>query len=266
MLDDSEKGKRVISLALFRALLFQADKCPTLNKHAKKILLAPKPAPILESILRSTSIRCREKIFLITLLCLDHGQYTLGTLSYVIGQKANGYKELPDFPLEAPDPSVRNVEILPSPTSQHDTPRKSATSTAGKKKANTGEKFYSDEDEEDTSTEGPDDEDDDDEEVEEEDDEQEDNEEEDEEGEDEEDDEDEDEENAAKKAKPATNRTRDYEQLDARLSTTVEKQPAGHESSAEESDEEEDEEESESEESSEEEEDDQPKQPVQGLL
>ena len=179
----------------------------------------------------------------------------------MIGQKANGYKELPDFPLEAPDPSVRNVEVLPSPTSQHDTPRKSATTTAGKKKASTGEKFYSDEDEEDTSTEGPDDEDDDDEEEEEDDEEE--DEDEDEEGE--EDDEDEDEVNAVKKAKPATNRARDYEQLDTRLSTTVEKQSADHESSAEESDEDEDEEESESEESSEEEEDEQPKQPVQSL-
>jgi hypothetical protein len=41
---------------LRRAILFQSDKCPALSKHAKKILLAPKPAPILESIIRSKSV------------------------------------------------------------------------------------------------------------------------------------------------------------------------------------------------------------------
>jgi len=34
------------------ALLFQADKCPSFSKHAKKILLAPKPAPSLDSVIR----------------------------------------------------------------------------------------------------------------------------------------------------------------------------------------------------------------------
>ena len=174
----------------------------------------------------------------------------MGTLSYVIGQKANGYKELPDFPLEAPDPGVRNVEILPSPTSQHDSPRKSATTAAGKKKANTGEKFYSDDDEEGTSTEGPDDDDDDDEEEEDDDEEE----------EDEDEEEEEDEDDDVEKAKPSAKKTREYEQLDARSSSTVEKQSEGQETSEEES-----EEESESEESSDEDEEEGPQQPVQYL-
>lgn len=29
----------------------------------------------------------------------------------MIDAKANGYQELPSFPEEAPDPSVRNVEV-----------------------------------------------------------------------------------------------------------------------------------------------------------
>ena len=43
----------IMALCAFSsALLLQTDKCPTLSKHAKKILLAPKPAPILDSIAR----------------------------------------------------------------------------------------------------------------------------------------------------------------------------------------------------------------------
>ena len=48
-----------------RALLIQTDKCPTLSKHAKKILLAPKPAPILESIIRGEIILKKLNIGLI---------------------------------------------------------------------------------------------------------------------------------------------------------------------------------------------------------
>jgi len=70
----------------------------------------------------------------------------------VIGQKAVGYKDLPDFPLEPPDPSVRNVEIIIPSTPKHDLSRKSSaaggTTSGGKKKSGTNEKFYSDEDEE----------------------------------------------------------------------------------------------------------------------
>ena len=41
------------------ALLIQTDKCPTLSKQAKKILLAAKPAPFLESIIRGRWISMR---------------------------------------------------------------------------------------------------------------------------------------------------------------------------------------------------------------
>ena len=42
----------------------------------------------------------------------DRDQYQLGTLSHVINTRATGYQELPDWPEVAPDPSVRNVEVV----------------------------------------------------------------------------------------------------------------------------------------------------------
>ncbi|CAF1606473.1 unnamed protein product [Adineta ricciae] len=189
---------------LLRALLFQADKCPALSKHAKKILLASKPAPLLESIVR------------------NHDQYTLGTLSYVIGQAVPGYTDLPDYPLEPSDSSIRNVEVIRPSLSQDESPRK--PSSGGKKKSTTSEKFYSDEEENDenegTSTEGPDDEEEEDEDG------DEDEDDENEEEEENEDDEDEDDE------KPTKNihQTNEYEQLDARSPTIIENQPESHES------------------------------------
>lgn len=217
---------------LIRALLFQSDKCPALSKNAKKILLAPKPAPVFESIIR------------------DHAQYTLGTLSYAIGQKATGYQDLPDFPLEPPDPTVRNVEIIrPATPSQREQSRKSGattgTASGGKKKPGKDAKFYSDEeDEEEASTEGPDD----DEEEEGSGDEEEEEEEDDDDEEEEEGDEDEEE-----KPKQIIKKTNDYEQLDTRLPNFV-ANPSSSSSEEEDSDEE-----SESEESTDDDDDDEVK-------
>ena len=45
-------------------------------------------------------------------LILDRSQYQLGSLSHMIDAKAAGYQELPDFPEEQPDPTVRNVEVF----------------------------------------------------------------------------------------------------------------------------------------------------------
>ena len=42
----------------------------------------------------------------------DRDQYQLGTLSHLINMKATGYQQLPDWPEVAPDPSVRNVEVV----------------------------------------------------------------------------------------------------------------------------------------------------------
>jgi len=46
----------------------------------------------------------------------DREQFQLGSLSHYINTKANGYQELPPYPLEAPDPKAREVETAPSVT------------------------------------------------------------------------------------------------------------------------------------------------------
>lgn len=63
-----------------------------LSRYAKKILLAPKPAPVLESSFK------------------DRIHWQLGSLSHAINSEVVGYTPLSDFPSEAPDPSVRDVE------------------------------------------------------------------------------------------------------------------------------------------------------------
>ncbi|XP_033022721.1 AP-3 complex subunit beta-2 isoform X1 [Lacerta agilis] len=75
-----------------RQLIVPTEKSGALNKYAKKLFLAQKPAPILESSFK------------------DRDHFQLGSLSHLLNAKAVGYQELPDWPSEAPDPSVRNVE------------------------------------------------------------------------------------------------------------------------------------------------------------
>uniref|UniRef100_A0A182SNV4 AP-3 complex subunit beta C-terminal domain-containing protein n=1 Tax=Anopheles maculatus TaxID=74869 RepID=A0A182SNV4_9DIPT len=59
---------------------------------ARRIFLSEKPAPTLES--------------------MYHGrrQYQLGSLSHYLNMPTNGYQDLPAWPMEAPDTTVRNVE------------------------------------------------------------------------------------------------------------------------------------------------------------
>jgi AP-3 complex subunit beta len=61
-------------------------------QHAKKIFLVTKPAPVIES---------RFK---------DREVFQLGSLSHFLNSRATGYQDLPNYPEEAPDASVRNVE------------------------------------------------------------------------------------------------------------------------------------------------------------
>ncbi|XP_058623655.1 AP-3 complex subunit beta-2 isoform X5 [Onychostoma macrolepis] len=79
-----------------RQLIVPTDKSGALNKYAKKLFLALKPAPILESPFK------------------DRDHFQLGSLSHLLNAKAGGYQELPDWPESAPDPSVRNVEVKDS--------------------------------------------------------------------------------------------------------------------------------------------------------
>ncbi|XP_060743171.1 AP-3 complex subunit beta-2 isoform X2 [Tachysurus vachellii] len=76
-----------------RQLIVPVDKSGALSKYAKKLFLALKPAPVLESPFK------------------DRDHYQLGSLSHLLNTKAGGYQELPDWPESAPDPSVRNVEV-----------------------------------------------------------------------------------------------------------------------------------------------------------
>ncbi|XP_066095455.1 AP-3 complex subunit beta-2 isoform X1 [Saccopteryx bilineata] len=76
-----------------RQLIVPSEQGGVLSRHAKKLFLAPKPAPVLESSFK------------------DRDHFQLGSLSHLLNAKATGYQELPDWPEEAPDPSVRNVEV-----------------------------------------------------------------------------------------------------------------------------------------------------------
>lgn len=84
-----------------------------------------------------------RKLYLMTCFhSIDRDQYQLGTLSHILNNKTTGYKDLPEWPQEAPDPSVRNVEIpVPEVT----------TKKSERKKAAKDKSFYS---ESETSSEG----------------------------------------------------------------------------------------------------------------
>uniref|UniRef100_A0A8C7HRA7 AP-3 complex subunit beta n=1 Tax=Oncorhynchus kisutch TaxID=8019 RepID=A0A8C7HRA7_ONCKI len=107
-----------------RQLIVPNDKNGALSKYAHRILLAPKPAPVLESAYK------------------DRDRYQLGTLSHTINTKASGYLELSDWPAVAPDQSVRNVEVIEPVKIHHSITVKS------KPAKSSDDKFYSDSGEE----------------------------------------------------------------------------------------------------------------------
>ncbi|XP_076039597.1 adaptor related protein complex 3 subunit ruby isoform X2 [Oratosquilla oratoria] len=111
---------------LMRALVFppQGHEDNKLAKHAKKIFLTTKPAPVQQSSFK------------------DRDQFQLGTLSHLINARAVGYQDLPGFPDVPPDPSVRNVEV---PEPWIDRPHKATTK---KSKTPKSKAFYSDDEEE----------------------------------------------------------------------------------------------------------------------
>ncbi|KAK2521247.1 Ap3b1 [Columba livia] len=106
-----------------RQLIVPNEKSGALSKYAKKIFLAQKPAPLLESPFK------------------DRDHFQLGTLSHTLNSRATGYLELSDWPEVAPDPSVRNVDVAES--------AKEWTGILGKtKREKPAEKFYSESEEE----------------------------------------------------------------------------------------------------------------------
>ncbi|KAM6363148.1 AP-3 complex subunit beta-1 isoform 1-T1 [Pluvialis apricaria] len=106
-----------------RQLIVPNERSGALSKYAKKIFLAQKPAPLLESPFK------------------DRDHFQLGTLSHTLNSRATGYLELSDWPEVAPDPSVRNVDVAES--------AKEWTGILGKtRKEKPTKKFYSESEEE----------------------------------------------------------------------------------------------------------------------
>ena len=101
-----------------RAVLFPAGEPGKISKHAKKIFLAAKPPPKIES-----KFATRD-------------EYQLGSLSHFINARAAGYQDLPSYPEVAPDPSVRVVEVAKPPENSWKKPEKSgkASKTGSSKK------------------------------------------------------------------------------------------------------------------------------------
>ncbi|XP_061533864.1 AP-3 complex subunit beta-2 isoform X13 [Phycodurus eques] len=116
-----------------RQLIVPTEKSGALSKYAKKLFLALKPAPVLESPFK------------------DRDHFQLGSLSHLLNAKTGGYQELPDWPEAAPDPSVRNVEscqvfsLLERVTTLTSVPEWTKCSSREKRKEKKVEKpFYSD--------------------------------------------------------------------------------------------------------------------------
>uniref|UniRef100_A0A8C1QBZ6 AP-3 complex subunit beta n=1 Tax=Cyprinus carpio TaxID=7962 RepID=A0A8C1QBZ6_CYPCA len=104
-----------------RQLIVPTDKSGALSKYAKKLFLALKPAPVLQSTFK------------------DRDHFQLGSLSHLLNAKAAGYQELPDWPESVPDPSVRNVEVKDSIPDWS-----KCTSRKDRKEKKTEKPFYSD--------------------------------------------------------------------------------------------------------------------------
>ncbi|XP_018017537.1 AP-3 complex subunit beta-2 [Hyalella azteca] len=104
---------------LLRAVVLPStgDAPSIFTANAKGLFMAYKPPPQHQSTFK------------------DREQFQLGTLSHFINARASGYKDLPDFPEEAPDPTVRSVpEFADSVSPKHKTVKKTSK---------TAKKFYS---------------------------------------------------------------------------------------------------------------------------
>jgi AP-3 complex subunit beta len=97
------------------------------------------------------------KYFTLINLFSDSDQFQLGTLSHAINIKVNGYKNLPDFPTVAPDPTVRNVpipvkeEIAQSGTKSGGSSKTAKISSQSSNNKDLEENFYSNDDEDNKS-------------------------------------------------------------------------------------------------------------------
>ena len=111
-----------------RAILFPQGEPGKISKHAKKIFLAAKPPPKIES-----KFATRD-------------EYQLGSLSHFINARANEYQDLPDYPEVPPDPKVRQVEVAKPPENNWSKKDNPARSSKGKAPAAKKEKSFYDSD------------------------------------------------------------------------------------------------------------------------
>ncbi|CAO1380370.1 unnamed protein product [Diamesa hyperborea] len=109
-----------------KPFIFPKNKDSILFQHAKKIFLATKPAPQLQS-----KYTGREK-------------YQLGTMSHYLNTRLTGYQNLPDFPETAPDNTVRNVESPGDRPSETPVKQVSQKIQNNKTKVKKAKNFYSD--------------------------------------------------------------------------------------------------------------------------
>lgn len=84
-----------------------------LLQNAKKIFLATKPAPLLESKFKGALRECLLCILFYSLsipifIIAERQQYTLGSLSHYVSGRALGYVPLPQFPSESTPSSLRD--------------------------------------------------------------------------------------------------------------------------------------------------------------
>lgn len=121
-----------------KPFIFPTNGPTILSQNAKKIFLAQKPAPLLES-----KYKGRE-------------QFQLGSLSHYLNVRANGYHDLPPFPKNAPDSSVRGVENVVEATETETNEYSELSAWANKKASNkaskTDKSFYSDSENEGSGT------------------------------------------------------------------------------------------------------------------
>mmetsp|Transcript_27495 Transcript_27495/g.38256 ORF Transcript_27495/g.38256 Transcript_27495/m.38256 type:complete len:840 (+) Transcript_27495:106-2625(+) len=115
---DIRDKTRVLRLMIFDP----EDKAPELKEISRDLILTKKPAPSAE---RPSAQRGER--------------YSLSTLSHMMNHTVSGYQAIPDWPEEAPDPSVRNVDIIGTTLPLDDGPFYS------NEESENDESFYSDE-------------------------------------------------------------------------------------------------------------------------
>ena len=116
-----------------RAILFPKGEPGKISKHVKKIFLATKPAPKIES------------------KFANRDEFQLGSLSHFINARAAGYQDLPSHPEVAPDPGVRLVEVPKPPENtwkKSDSKEKSVGSKAAGSGGKKSEKLFEDSEDE----------------------------------------------------------------------------------------------------------------------